>query len=86
MIPRSNIKNLMLRKDVVDAVANNRFHVHAYADVDEAMALLTDQPMGVVGNDGDFTRGSVNARIVTRLRTFADNARAFPRTLADVGQ
>ena len=86
LIPRSNIKNLMLRKDVVDAVANNRFHVHAYADVDEAMALLTDQPMGVVGNDGDFTRGSVNARIVTRLRTFADNARAFPRTLADVGQ
>jgi lon-related putative ATP-dependent protease len=46
LIPRSNLDNLMLRQDVVDAVAAGRFHVYDMATVDDAMAILFAEPGG----------------------------------------
>ncbi|MCO5107215.1 MAG: AAA family ATPase [Burkholderiaceae bacterium] len=41
LIPASNVRHLMLREDVVEAVRAGKFSVHAVASVDEAIALLT---------------------------------------------
>ena len=41
LIPATNVRHLMLRDDVVGAVRDGRFAVHAVSSVDEAMALLT---------------------------------------------
>src|SRR5690606_25727550 len=41
LIPATNVRHLMRRDDVVAAVRDGRFSVHAVASVDEAMALLT---------------------------------------------
>jgi predicted ATP-dependent protease len=79
IIPRANVPHLMLRADVVAAVAAGRFHVHAVADVDEALALLTDRAAGAREASGHFARGSVNAQIEARLAAFADDARRFSR-------
>ena len=79
LIPASNVKHLMLRPRVVEAVAAGRFHVHAIATIDQGLALLTGMEAGVAGIDGRYPAGSVNARVVARLEHFAAHRRAFNR-------
>ncbi|HVV83918.1 MAG TPA: Lon protease family protein, partial [Kofleriaceae bacterium] len=77
IIPRANVDHLMLRSDVVAAVAAGRFHLHAVADVDEAIELLTGVAAGARDADGLFPEGSVNALVEARLARFAEDARRF---------
>jgi predicted ATP-dependent protease len=77
LIPRSNVKNLMLRSDVVAAVESGRFQIHAIESVDEAVELLTGMPAGVRDADGRFSDGSVNALVEAQLVSFAERARSF---------
>jgi ATP-dependent Lon protease len=48
IIPRQNVKDLMLRHDVVEAVTKKQFHVYAIATIDEGIALLTGIPAATV--------------------------------------
>ena len=77
LIPRSNVKNLMLRHDVVAAVEAGRFHVYAVEQVDEALELLTGKPAGGRDQAGRFAYGSINALVEARLVSFAEAARSF---------
>jgi predicted ATP-dependent protease len=77
IVPRSNLANLMLREDVVAAVRDGRFHVHAVDDVDGAMALLTGMPAGERGADGHFAPGSVNAAVEAALDHLGAAARSY---------
>lgn len=77
VIPRRNLANLMLRPDVVQAVALGQFQIHAVAHVDEAMAHLTGLPAGGRGMSGEFDSGSINANIEVRLLDFADARAGF---------
>ena len=52
IIPRSNVGDLMLRKDVVDACERGDFHVHAVTRVHQALEILTGMPAGEFGEDG----------------------------------
>ena len=58
LIPKSNVDNLMLRQDVVDAVADGRFHVYTMASVDDAMAILFSEPGALTGGDDFLLDGS----------------------------
>jgi lon-related putative ATP-dependent protease len=77
ILPASNVEHLMLREDVVAAIADGRFHVYAVHKVDEALELLTGQPAGERSAIGDFPSGSVNRRVDDKLRSFADALRGF---------
>lgn len=77
VIPRTNIPHLMLREDVVAAVAAGKFHVYAVETVDEAMALLTGLPVGGRLAGGQFPRDTVNYRVEAKLRELADVRRTF---------
>jgi predicted ATP-dependent protease len=77
LIPAANTRHLMLRRDVVDAVAAGTFHVYAAANVDQGLAVLTGLPAGTRDRAGVFTEGSVNARVEQRLVALARQARAF---------
>lgn len=72
VIPRANLPNLMLRPDVVAAVAAGQFQIHAVAHVDEAIAQLTGLVAGQRLMNGEFESGSVNANIEVRLLDFAE--------------
>jgi predicted ATP-dependent protease len=67
VIPRANVRHLMLREDVVEAVRAGRFHVFPVATVDEGLALLTGRPAGERGEDGRYSPGSVNAAVEATL-------------------
>jgi Lon-like ATP-dependent protease len=77
IIPASNVRHLMLRADVVEAVRQGQFRVYAVDDVDQGIELLTGVPAGVRGPDGQFPAGSVNARVDARLRQLAEDLHHF---------
>ncbi len=83
LIPAANVRNLMLREDVVEAVENGSFHVWAVATVDEGIALLTGREAGDRGPDGTFPEGSVNRAAEDRLRELALKGKTFGKTGKD---
>jgi lon-related putative ATP-dependent protease len=75
LIPEANVRHLMLREDVVDAVRRQGFHVHAVSTVDEGIELLTGRMAGERGGDGKFPAGSFNAAVEQALATNVDRLR-----------
>ena len=72
IIPRANIKHLMLNHHVIQAVANRDFNIYAIDSVDEALELLTGIPAGERDPKGAYPPGTCNAHIEMRLREFAE--------------
>ena len=58
MIPRANLRNLMLRPDVVDAVKAGKFHIYAVGTIDEGIEVLTGVPAGRARLGGQLSRGN----------------------------
>ncbi|HVW46976.1 MAG TPA: AAA family ATPase [Solirubrobacterales bacterium] len=77
LIPAANRRNLMLRRDVIEAVGAGRFHVWTAATVDAAIELLTGVPAGRPATGGRHDRGSLHARVEERLDAFAAVSRHF---------
>ena len=75
IIPRANVRHLMLRQDVVESVRRGEFHVYAVSTIDEGIEILTGVPAGARGEDGLFPEGTVNRRVEDRLRRFAEHMR-----------
>ncbi len=71
IIPQSNVQHLMLKPEVVRAVAAGQFHVWAIRSVDEGIEILTGVPAGAPRKVGSFERGSVHAQVQARLDDFA---------------
>jgi lon-related putative ATP-dependent protease len=68
IIPKANVRNLMLKQEVVDAVKEGLFSIYAVATVDEALELLMGRSAGKEKADGVFTQRSIGAEVVKRLR------------------
>lgn len=77
LIPKENVKHLMLRHDVVAAVREGAFAIYPISTVDEALELLTGLPAGRADRDGKFPKGTVNRRIDDRLAELARIRKAF---------
>jgi lon-related putative ATP-dependent protease len=77
MIPDANVKDLMLRAEVVEAVSQGRFRVYAVKTVDQGIEILTGRPAGARGADGKYPKDSVNALADARLTALAEGLRDF---------
>jgi predicted ATP-dependent protease len=86
LIPSVNQKHLMLRHDVVEAVAEGRFHIYPVETIDEGVELLTGQPAGARGADGRFPDNSLNRRVEDRLIAFAEARRRYGAGRGEVGK
>ncbi len=71
VIPKSNAENLMLRDDVVAAVAAKQFSIYAVETVDEAMELFMGLPVGIRDKEGAYPEGSINHKAFAQLQRFA---------------
>jgi predicted ATP-dependent protease len=67
LLPSANVRHLMLRHDVVEAVKTGKFHIYAVEDVDQAIELLTGVPAGEPDEAGSVPEGSVNYLVATQL-------------------
>jgi lon-related putative ATP-dependent protease len=79
LIPAANVKHLMLRQDVVDAVAAGKFHVYPVDNVDQGIELLTGLPAGARDAKGRYPKGSVNRLVDDRLNEVAKKRQALER-------
>jgi lon-related putative ATP-dependent protease len=78
MIPESNIQNLMLKEEVVDAVRAGRFHIYSVKNIDEGIEVLTGIKAGERRQDGTFEDGTVNYRVDKQLKDMAEKLKEFP--------
>ena len=77
IIPANNVRHLMLKQEVVDAVRAGAFQIYAVKTVDEAMEILTGVPAGERDASGIFPEGSVNQKVEARLIEFATKRQAL---------
>jgi lon-related putative ATP-dependent protease len=77
VIPDSNVKHLMLRQEVIDAVRQEKFHIYPVKTIDECLETLTGLSAGERGDQGNFPEESLNRRISDRLIDFAEKRRKF---------
>lgn len=79
LIPVANVKNLMLRPDVVAAVAEGKFHIYPIATIDQGIELLTGLPAGEPDEEGNYPAGSFNRKVAERLLELAKKQREFAK-------
>jgi ATP-dependent Lon protease len=76
VIPESNVKDLMLRQDIVDAVKHKKFHIYAISTIDQGIELLTGVKAGKRIKIG-FQKDSINDRVDKKLQSFAQKIKGF---------
>ena len=86
LIPASNVSNLVLRQEVVDAVKAGRFNVYAIETVEQGIELLTGVPAGESDDEGRYPEDSINARVVAALGAMSARMRetSAPREPRDL--
>ena len=68
IIPKSNMKNLILPYEVLDAIRDGKFHIYPVTTIDEGMEILTGRRMGQRSPKGTFPQDSFNAQVEEKLR------------------
>ena len=77
MMPESNVEDLMLREDVLEAVAAGKFHIWPVAKVEQGIEVLTGSEAGQKNGDGKFEPGTVFALMDERMRQMAKTLKEF---------
>ena len=71
IIPEVNVKNLVLRQDIVDAIENSQFSIYPVTHFEQVLEILTDQKAGELLADGNYEKDSLNDRLVNKMCEFA---------------
>jgi predicted ATP-dependent protease len=77
LIPQQDVRNLMLREEVAEAVKRGEFHVYSARTIDEGGEILTGMPAGERRADGTHPEGTVNYLVGKRLRDTAERLKGF---------
>ncbi len=78
MIPESNVQNLMLKEEVIDAVKAGKFNIYPVKTIDEGIEVLTGTKAGQRRADGTFEESTVNFFVDKALREMADKLKEYP--------
>jgi predicted ATP-dependent protease len=77
LIPPQNVRDLMLRKDVIESVAEGKFHVYPASTIEEGIEILTTVEAGAADPSGRYPEDSVLGRANRRLQQLADTLKAY---------
>ena len=80
LIPKSNIKHLMLRQDVIDSVREGKFHIYPVETIDQGIELLTGLEAGELDQSGTYPEDSVNGKVFAVLAEMADKRLKYIRS------
>jgi lon-related putative ATP-dependent protease len=83
IIPASNVRHLMLRQEVVEAVRAGTFKIYAVETIDQGIEILTGLPAGERDASGKFPESSVNYKVEAKLTELAEKMLAAQRTKAE---
>jgi len=79
IIPTSNVDNLMLKEEVVEAVRQGKFHIYAVRTVNEGIEILTGFKAGEKQPDGSYEAGTINDLVQRRLSEMAERIREYSK-------
>ena len=85
IIPRANVRDLMLKNRVINAVRDKKFHIWDIEKVEEGIEILTGIPAGSPGPDGTYPEGSVFAMVDEKLKQLADTAKSYGQEEDNIG-
>lgn len=77
LIPRSNVRNLMLKDEVVEAIREGKFHIWSVETIDQGIEILTGIPAGERQPDGSYPEGTINRGVDSRLREMLECMKKF---------
>ena len=72
LIPHQNVVNLMLKREVVEAVRKGLFRIYPVKSIDEGIEILTGAPAGEIQADGAYPDSTVNGLVQKKLKEFSD--------------
>ena len=72
MIPASNVQNLMLKEEIVEAAKAGKFTIYPVTTIDEGIEVLTGRKAGVRDGSGHFEDGTVNSLVDSQLRAYSE--------------
>jgi lon-related putative ATP-dependent protease len=74
LIPKANVNNLMLKKEVIDAVKEGKFHIYQVSTVEEGIEILTGVTAGEPDEDGDFAEKTVFGEVQKKLKKYVERS------------
>jgi len=77
LIPYQNLRNLMLREEVVEAVRSGQFHIYTAKTIDEGIEVLTGIPAGEKQEDDTYPEGTINFLVDKQLKEMAERLKGF---------
>jgi predicted ATP-dependent protease len=77
LVPQTNLRNLMLHEDVIEAVKKGLFHIYSATTIDEGIEILTGVPAGAKKKDGTYPAGTINYLVDKQLRDMAKMLKDF---------
>jgi lon-related putative ATP-dependent protease len=81
IIPAANIQNLMLKKEVVDAVKKKKFHLYKVSTVEEGIEILTGKPAGKPNKKGIYPDGTVYGAVQQKLKAYIKRAEKLKKEI-----
>ncbi|HUT28050.1 MAG TPA: ATP-binding protein [Methanomassiliicoccales archaeon] len=77
MIPGSNVQNLMLKEEILEAAKKGKFTIYPVKTIDEGIEVLTGVPAGKILADGSYKKGTINYLVNKRLQEMAEMVREY---------
>lgn len=77
MIPKANVKNLMVKEEIVEAVKAGQFHIWSVSTIDEGIEALTGRKAGARTPEGNYEVATINFLVEKKLREFAEKMKEF---------
>ncbi len=74
LVPKDNVRNLMLKPEVVEAVQKGRFNIYAVSNIREGIEVLTGVPAGKLRKDGTYAEGTLFRKVTDALETMTRRA------------
>lgn len=77
VVPQSNVENLMLKEEVVEAIKEGRFHIYPVGTIEEGIEVLTGVTAGEKRPDGTYEKGTINFLVQKRLSEMAEQMKEY---------
>ena len=84
MIPGANTKNLMLKREVIRAVKQKKFHIYQVSSVEEGIEILTGMPAGKADKKGNYPEGTVYGAVQKKLRHYLECSKKIKKEFGDI--
>lgn len=74
IIPVQNVKDIVLKNEVIEAVKEGKFHIYPISSIDEGISILTGVKAGKKGARGKYPQNTVYGRVYKKLKTYYEKS------------